>query len=143
MSDAVIVPDEVKSNEELGRRMYSKGEAKFAKRSRTRFYVFLLEENKVKISIDRLTYPTLQEITGIADKDGVKRGRRFYGWAVLYAWEAAKDGRDVLPSPTPENRYHGDISFPKPTHGNRDAQKQHALHLADKSVWRARAEEQN
>ena len=134
------VPDNIAPEEELGRDIYSKKQARRAQRTRAPLNVFLVEEGNTKISVDRLTFAPPDKATANADKRAIARNATFYGWAVVTAEKASDKGRHVIATPKPEydNPYHADIVLPKLAGEDRDEQKDHAQKLADASHWRAR-----
>ncbi|MDE2929673.1 MAG: hypothetical protein OXQ27_01965 [Chloroflexota bacterium] len=90
----------------------------------------------VEISVDRLSVAGLKQATAIADDRDRARDRTFYGWLVVAASEAAREGRRVVASPLAGNPYHADIVLPKPAAEDREEQVHHAQELADSSRWR-------
>ena len=98
------------------------------------------QEGDVEVSIDRLSVAPPEEAVTIAELREGKRTppRTFYGWAVLTPEAASGSGRQVVPSPTPDNPYHGDIVLPEAARGNDKVLEKHAQQLADLSVWHPR-----
>ena len=111
-SRPISVPDRVCPEEELGRALF--GIRNKTKKFRTHDF---LQKGINTISVDRLTYAPLSDITIIADERATHRQpvRPFAGWAVITAKDAAKCARQVVASPTsnPPNPYHADIVLPE------------------------------
>ncbi|MDE2815290.1 MAG: hypothetical protein OXK81_01150, partial [Chloroflexota bacterium] len=110
--------------------------ARRLRNSRARHYDFLPPAGVVEISVDRLSVAGLKQATAIADDRDRARDRTFYGWLVVAASEAAREGRRVVASPLAGNPYHADIVLPKPAAEDREEQVHHAQELADSSRWR-------
>lgn len=132
------VSKSVAPEEDLGRSIFSRKNAKRAERSRVPYHVFLERRGERKISVDRLSMAPADKAEAIADCVGAARGRSFHGWAVLSADAAATDGRRVLETPLANNPYHADIVLPALAAAARDEQKRHAKSLATHSYWRGR-----
>ena len=131
-------PEKIAPDEELGRSVYSRREAKRAARNRAGLNSFLEKQGESRISIDRLSVAPLDEAIAIADARGVARNRTFYGWAAVVSEVACANGRQVSANPQLDNPYHGDIILPENAIEDREIQKAHAQELADASRWRAR-----
>ena len=105
-------------------------------------HVFLERCGEVTISVDRLDFAEPEDMATLGDAVAVGRSvgsvRTFYGWAVIAAEDAGSNGRQVVPSPLPDNPYHTDIILPNSTAEDRDEQIRHAQELADASRWRER-----
>ena len=134
----MTVPGDLTGEEELGRRVHSSKSAQRASRSRIPFREFLEKPGVIDLSVDRLSVVPPNEVTAIADRDGTERNAVFYGWAVLTVAQAARDGRNAIASPLPNNPYHADICLPALAGEDREEQKRHAQELADVSGWRGR-----
>lgn len=137
----MTIPDTIAPEEELGRGIFSRKNAQRAQRTKVPLHVFLVQEGKTEISIDRLTFATLDhKATVIADETAAARNATFYGWAVVTAEKAGENGRRIIASPLPENDnpYHADIVLPELAGEDREEQKRHAQELADASRWRER-----
>lgn len=128
-----IAPDE-----ELGHSVFYTQDAKRARRGRTPKSVFLIQEGKTKISVDRLTGASEDEAVSLAEARAAARGRKFHGWAVVTAENAATRGRRIEATPQLDNPYHADIILPDAVTENRKKQMRHAQQLADASIWRER-----
>ena len=118
--------------------MFSSKNAKRARRSRVSLNAFLETEGQTDISVDRLSIAPAKEAVAIADNVGAARSRTFYGWAVVTAEEARRNGRKAIASPLDNNPYHADIRLPDLAAKDREEQKRHAQELADVSRWRER-----
>lgn len=132
------MPDTIESSEELGREIFSKGQAKRAARNAVPKNVFLEKEGVAKLSVDRLSVAPIEEVIINADKAAEKRNRTFYGWATLTASNAGLNERKVFASPTQDNPYHADIELPEKAVEDREEQILHAQWLADLSSWEER-----
>ena len=134
------VPDHIASDEELGRGVFSSRNARRAERSRIPYNVFLEKVGQTDISVDRLSIAPEKEAVAIAVNVGAARTppATFYGWAVVTAEEARRNGREAIASPLNDNPYHADIRLPELTVEDREEQKRHAQELADASRWRER-----
>ena len=130
--------DDIAPEENLGRDVFSSGQAKRARRGRVPVNVFLEKEREPKLSVDRLDLASPEEMTEIADRVAAARSRTFYGWAVIAREIATSNGRTATASPQLGNPYHADIVLPDPAVEDRDEQKSHAQELADAAVWRER-----
>lgn len=128
-----IAPDE-----DLGRGVFSSRQARRARRSEVRLNVFLEKPGRLKISVDRLTVAPIGSAESTAESVATARGANFYGWAVITADAANANGRQVLATPLPTNRYHADIVLPELAAHDLEAQRRHAQQLADASRWRER-----
>lgn len=97
---------------------------------------------ETEISVDRLSVGNLREATAIADARNDARipKRRFYGWAVVIAENAERNGREVAASPLEGNPRHADIILPASAANDRDERMRHAQELRDLSTWRPRAD---
>ena len=128
--------------EDLGRGISSSRNARRAEHFKVPVNEFLPRMGVTAISVDRLSVGSLQEATAIADaRDGARvPQRRFYGWAVVIAENAARNGRQVAATPTEGNPRHADIILPASAANDRVEQKRHALELRDSSTWRPRAD---
>lgn len=137
----MTIPATIAPEEELGRGIFSRKQAQRAQRTRVPLHVFLVQEGKTEISVDRLTFAVLDnKATVIADETAAARDATFYGWAVVTAEKAGDNGRRVIASPLlePNNPYHADIILPELAGEDREEQKRHAQELADASRWRER-----
>ena len=130
--------DDIAPGENLGRDIFSSGQAKRAQRGKVPVNAFLERVGEPQISVDRLDLASPGEAADIADKVAAARGRTFYGWAVVTAETAASNGRQVIASPQLDNPCHADILLPDLDVEKRDEQKRHAQELADASIWRNR-----
>ena len=129
------VPIEVDPEERLGRGVFSERGARRAPR-RIALNVFLERPTVVELSVDRLDVARPHEAISIAEQVGNRRGKPFFGWAVVETRQAMTNGRRVVSSPRPsENLYHADIVLPDTAAEDREEQKQHAQELADAATW--------
>lgn len=133
-----MVGDDIAAEENVGRGIFSKGQAKRAHRGRILINVFLEREGIAKLSVDRLDIVPYEKAIEIADKVAFSRNGTFYGWAVISTKTAALNDRRVIASPQLDNPYHADIVLPDQAVEDRDEQKRHAQELADASSWRDR-----
>lgn len=124
----------VERSEELGRGVFSSGAARRSRRS-VPHSVFLESVGNPVISVDRLSVAPPAEALDHARIVASRRGRSFYGWAVVVAEQAAASGRRVSATPQPDNPFHADIRLPDSTQEDRDNKIQHARELADASRW--------
>ena len=128
----------VRAHENLGRRLFSRRQARAAQgiisRARLR-RAFLPEPGEQTFSIDRLSIADMQHVTMLAQQEVTNREGSFRGWACLDYAAAASDGRAVVASPTEENPYHGDIVLPASTVMDKGEREQHASSLADAATW--------
>ena len=131
---AVVGPDEA-----LGRGVFSRKEERRARRlGKVRLNVFLEKPEVADLSVDRLDHAPEDKAVRLGEKAAQTRAGPFCGWAVVSAESAAQDGRRVAATPQPENPIHADIVLPALAAVGREEQKEHAQHLADLSMWRAR-----
>lgn len=135
----MTIPDDIAPQEDLGRGVFSSQEKKRAERSQVSLQVFLEKEGEADISVDRLDYPTPQEVAAIGERAAFARGRTFYGWAVVTAEDAGTNQRQVRATPLKDNPYHADIVLPDIAGEDREEQKRHAQELRDVSRWRSRS----
>ena len=130
--------DDIAPEENLGRDVFSSGQARRADRGRVPIHVFLEREGEPELSVDRLDLASPGEAAEIADRVAAGRGKTFYGWAVVDAETAGSNERQVTASPQLDNPYHADIVLPDPAVEDREEQKRHAQELADEATWRGR-----
>ena len=128
----------ITSNDFLGRASYRSIEEKKARSGYIMPDIFLEKEGNNALSVDRFGFCSLEELTGIQDKNAKLRStetvqRSFYGWARITAEVACKNGRNVCLTPSEANPYHADIILPKDI--DRDDEKEHALELASNAEW--------
>ena len=117
------------------RGVFSNNHTRRAARKRVPLNVFLESPGKVELSVDCLDAGPLAELTEIAAEVGARRQRSFYGWAVVRALQAARNGRRAIRTPLPQNPFHADIVLPDRAADEREEQKQHAQELADAAHW--------
>ena len=133
-------PTELDANEDLGRAAFTRQSRNRAIRGVISHRIFLESEQAESISVDRMGHAPIEELAAWSRKRARKRGadRQFYGWAVLRVRDAEKDGRNVVATPTPQNRCHADIFLNVTAIGEerKHQQKEHALQLAGHSRWR-------
>ena len=88
----------------------------------------------------RMAHAMIDELAAWSRERVRSRGpsRQFYGWAVLKVRDAARSGRTVEATPTPQNRCRADIFLNVTATGEerKHQQKEHALQLAERSRWR-------
>ena len=121
--------------------MFSRRDARAAKRDQVRPAVFLERPGVREISVDRLTLAPPDEVVAIADAVAAGRegNRSFYGWAVITAAEVISVGCAVIASPLQWNPYHADIVLPASAVDEWE-QRQYALELAARARWLGRPE---
>ena len=123
------IPENIARNEELGRGIFSSRNARRAVR-RVPHHVFLEKPGETNISVDRLSVAPPDEAIEISDNVGKTRNRAFYGWAVIVAEDASRNGRRVVASPIlNQNLYHADIILLGIAAEDREEQKRHAQEL--------------
>ena len=131
----------IASDEKLARGIFEKTQARSARNGNVTLNVFL-EINQRCLSVDRLTCENMDTLVAIGGKRAGLRepqGKRtFYGWAIVMARDAARDGRIVEASPTFCNCYHADIILPENVIQDKQEHLQHALDLARQSRWQER-----
>lgn len=137
------VASQIKANEDLGRRCYSRMPAKRARRTKAPIVLhreFLPRGDSINISVDRLSMADQADadITAIARVEGVSRPGSFRGWFVIANSIASSNGRKTIASPTKTNPYHGEIVLPEIARHDQDERTRHAQELADASrgAWR-------
>ena len=131
----MTVPDRIDPREQLGRRVFSEGDARRARRRARALHRVFLEWGKTEVSVDRLSVSGLSAVAVVAEAASTSRDGPFRGWAFVVSEEAAVNGRQVRPSPRSENPFHADIVLPAVVVHNRDEHRRHALELADASRW--------
>lgn len=131
----MTVPDSIEPEEDLGRSVFSSQQKKRAQRSTVPYHVFLEREGEIKLSVDRLSRASEEELVSIARNVAEARNRKFYGWAVVSAKLAHANEREVVSTPQPDNPYHADILLPILAADDREEQIRHAKELADNSKW--------
>jgi hypothetical protein len=131
--------DEIARSEDLGRGVFSEKDANRAERSGPRLNLFLTRLGDIEISVDRLCLDLETVFVTLGEDRAKSRRKKFYGWAVITASEAASNGRRVKATPVDDiNPYHADIVLPYSATRDRAIQKLHAKELADRAVWRPR-----
>ena len=137
MPDLTPVP--IAANEELGRGVFSRRDARAAERGQVRPTIFQERRGLREVSVDRLTLAPPNEAVAIADAVAAGRegNRSFYGWAVLTAAEVISVGCTVVASPLQWNLYHADIVLPEYAVYEWE-QRQYALELAARARWLGR-----
>lgn len=133
----------VEAGETLGRRSFSRRQARQAERRRPGQelrQLFIPERGGHSLSVDRLTYAESQQdlrrVVALAAMDATRRDGEFRGWGCVMYEHAASDGRTVAASPTEENPYHGDIILPVSVIHDKGAREHHAYDLAGACGWR-------
>lgn len=135
----MTIPDDVASNEKLGRGVFSSKQKKLAQKyKKARLNVFLEKEGNTEISVNRIDWMSPQEENAIGGKLAALRKRKFYGWAIVTVKQACANRRRVLATPQEDNQYHADIILPDLAGEDYEEQVRHAQELADTSRWRAR-----
>ena len=122
--------DTINPAEELGRRLFHKKDVRRIRNGNTDWHRFS-NKGRQKLSTDRVSVPSLEEISNIArEESAILEYGSFLGWAKILAGDAAKDGRTVNPSPTERNPYHADIVLPICVVGCTKDEIRHAKELA-------------
>ena len=135
----VSIPQQIASDEELGRSVFSRSHANRALRSTVPHHVFLPQRGNARISVDRLSLAPKSKALELAEENAANRCRTFYGWATVDAATARRNKRNVVATPIPNsNPYHCDIVLPKSAALDREEQIRHAQELADATKWRPR-----
>ena len=130
-----MIPSEVGKDEELGRRIFSEGVAKRARRGRVPPRLFRDTKSPLLISTDRLSIAPSREANRLAREASANRSGPFRGWAVVACDRARQSGRDVIASPQNGNPYHSNIVLPPDA--DRESYEWHTQELARTSKWRA------
>ncbi len=133
-------PEDIAPHEELGRGVSSGRNARRARRSNLPITEFWPRGNESGVSVDRLTEAGSVQALRIADRRDAERGRTFYGWAVIAADAAGRNGRRVVATPISDaNPYHAEIVLPESAARDKDELRRHAQQLRDSSHWRDRS----
>ena len=95
-----------------------------------------------EISVDRFDYLDIDAAIRLGEARAKRRSSdtNFYGWALLLAQEANREGRKIVSSPSCEeqNPAHADICLPSSAADYDDDRLFHMSGLAEKSCWVAR-----
>ena len=132
------VSDEIADTERLGRRVHAEGNATKARGGTIRTGIFRDARNNTnRLSVDRLSIAPIPAISGIAKTELQNAGLPFFGWAVVNASDARKNGRIVIPTGNDLNPYHADIVLPLSGTAEEvdDARTQHAQQLSLAASW--------
>ena len=132
------VPPEIGSDERLGRRISSRGERNRVRRGDAPVSLFM-RKNMPLLSVDRLRDDWLADATDVAVGYDNERGRTFYGWAAVSLDDAARNDREVEPSPQEGNQYHADIVLPPRVIFDKNEYERHAIELAAQARWQPSA----
>ena len=123
----------------LGRGVFSRKNAKRARRGIINHHIFLEKLGVDSLSVDRLDHATDDEMAEIGDQRAHLRKGIFCGWATVTVEQSSKGGRSVCPTEKSCNPYHADIYLNiSPRMERRDSQKKHAVNLAALARWRPR-----
>lgn len=135
----MTVPRVVGADEDLGRRVFSKSQARRARCGRIRHYQFLPEGDGLTMSVDRLTVADGQgfDLTDLASKASASRSGPFEGWLSVTVADVRREGRRVEASPQEDNPYHADIVLPDGA-TDKGERIRHAQVLARGARWRER-----
>lgn len=118
-------------------------------RKRTVFDAFIPGRNtesegeyRRDISVDRFDYLDIETAIRFGECRANQRHpqRTFFGWAMINAEDASKDGREVDASRTDKNPAHADILLPQDTTSDRKKRNRQATLLAQLSTWKPRPE---
>ena len=133
----VSPPAELDVAERLGRSVFSSKSRRRARNGRIDVNIFLEREDTESVSVNRMDHAPLEELAGSAYERGRNRTPplTFYGWEVVAVRDVARNGRTVVATPKPENRFHADIFPDVAGDERRRQQKQHANELAAHSQW--------
>ena len=141
------LPPCVNDDEEMARAVYSKSHFRSQQGNepaKVKFGAYLPEKDREKqeehlgsrlrdISVDRLSYLTVEEATELAKERN--RVGSFRGWAVILAGRVEGNGRDVKATPTKASLAHADIILPTSTITSDEERKEHLVELAERSCW--------
>ena len=132
----------IEDDEDLGRGIFSSHQRKLSQRNQIPAQVFCDDNSPACISVDRFRYASEEKLAELGDANARKREpigkRKFYGWAVISAVDAAKSGRKVESSPNNENPHHADIYLPDDAKEDEEIREWHAGQLASEATWRER-----
>ena len=139
-------PEEIGSTEPLARAVYSRRHFKNREGEPAKVTLKAFEPEKDRsnpaerareISVDRFNYLSLDAAFSLAEGRATRRKVNFYGWAVLTAEDAAKDGRYVISSPSIDelNPAHADIMLPPATTSDDEKRAKHLFDLAECAWW--------
>ena len=126
------------SDERLGRRGFSKQQAKKAARAENPsvdFRAFL--DSQPGLSVDRIDQAPIADLTAMADAEVPPERDSFYGWFVVSVSVASEKCR-VEATPTSTNQYHADIWLPDAALEDRAKRIEIAHDLARSATWQAR-----
>lgn len=142
MSDNV--PIEIGLGERLGRRIFQSDKAKRARRDpagdpKPMFDFRAFVDKHPGISVDRLDYASVAQLTEIADAELLPGQDRFFGWFVIEARVAAEKYKP-LGSKKDTNPFHADLWLPEAAISDPAERKALALDLAQASRWQERAD---
>lgn len=136
-------PGPVGDWEEVGRRVFSRSDARHAANNKVPRKIFEERLGRKELSADRLTLAGETGIAGVvADAVNAAANRpqppnSFSGWAVVTAEKARNAGCEVIASPQlPANPYHADIVLPDAAMESLDARRHYAATLASMARWR-------
>lgn len=132
------VPPQIGADERLGRRVSSRNVRNRVRRGNAPISLFMREDTRF-LSVDRLRDDWLTEATSVVVKYDEGRNRTFYGWATISRNDAMGNGREVEPSPLPDNRYHADIVLPLMVMFDKNEYEKHAIELAAQARWQPSA----
>ena len=137
--DSSSVPNTIAPEEILGRGVFSGNDRKRARRGSVPPTLFM-EQGNNELSVDRLTHAPIEKAVELGNQRAESRGsdRNFHGWAVVKAFEAARNGREVLASPLSAgtNPFHADIVLPELVVNDKVERLAHASELARVSTWK-------
>ena len=92
-------------------------------------------EGEDDLSVDRLRYDYLPDVSAVAASEQKKHNSRFFGWAYVSQERASREGRRVEPTCHPGNKYHVSIYWPPEIICDKKKLEEHALELAENSCW--------
>ena len=132
-------PCDIQPNETIGRQVSSESDARTcaaqsAKQASLPLRVFR-HNGRHKISTDRLREDYYLSVKVIAQEYDERRGRRFFGWAVVTQETIAWTGHPLIASPQCDNPFHADIVLPKCVLKSRQKYDEAIFGLAAEAWW--------
>jgi hypothetical protein len=110
VSDGLLPP--IKSDERLGRRVFSSKDLRRLRASKPVPDIFKPKLGVSDISMDRLDHCSLEDLANIVIATSGQRASNFGGWAALTVSDAVRNNRQVRESAQLDNPYHADIVIP-------------------------------
>ena len=127
-------PPDLRGNERLGRRVFSRRQTRGTRARWRAFYDWKADS----LSVDRLDRAGPAVLAARAQRAATSREtkRQFYGWLAVLVAMARLEGRAVRATPQPDNPSHADIDLPgTPTtdEERKRRARQHAQLLAERA----------